>query len=147
MVPFSFAVPTDRLYFEFSTLVLIALVLIALTPVILPSLIVTPPISPAAAVTLPSLFTENSLAAAWNAPLLSTKNGVNPFAACSPTLRLYLAFSVSALTVSASIVVCAACASLIPITPVRANAAKKATAHVRARFPFPCLFAISETTV
>ena len=30
---------------------------------------------------------------------------------------------------------------------VRANAAKKAAAHVRARFPFPCLFAISETTV
>ena len=32
---------------------------IALTPVILPSLIVTPPISPAVAVTLPSLSTTN----------------------------------------------------------------------------------------
>ena len=79
--------------------------LLIVTPPISPSVAVTLPfcrttlpISPAVAVTLPSLSTENFLAAAWNAPLLFTKNGMYPFPAISPTLRLYLAFSVLALT-------------------------------------------------
>ena len=58
----------------------------------------------------------------------------------------FSAILASPLEMPSASIVCA-CASLIPITLVRANAAKKAAAHVRARFPFPCLFAISETTV